>query len=216
MVRSKIEVKGFEARNYDGLMNLITLGYYPRFIKSAVSFINLPESATVLDIGCGTGRNARLIADHVGGDCRVTGIDIGTDMLNAFSRKQGNDLRLSAMKADIRDPFPFNNSSFDGAFMSFVLHGMEHDDRLHVLEEISRVLKPGGKFYLLDYRPLDLKSASILTRLIFRLECDLASEFLTHNWEDVLSLYGFGEFDEKVFFGKKVRILKSTRLMYTE
>lgn len=216
MARSKIEVKGFEARHYDGLMNLITLGYYPRFIKSAVSFMDLPDKAHVLDIGCGTGRNARLIADHVGTDCMVTGIDIGADMLAGFSLKQGKDPRLSAMKADIRSPFPFPDLSFDGAFMSFVLHGMEHDGRLHVLKEIQRILKPGGKFYLLDYRPLDLKSASLLTRFIFRLECDLASEFLTHNWEDVLSRYGFGEFDEKVFFGKKVRILKSTRLMYTE
>ncbi|PJB78730.1 MAG: hypothetical protein CO090_06225 [Acidobacteria bacterium CG_4_9_14_3_um_filter_49_7] len=216
MARSKIEVKGFEARHYDGLMNLITLGYYPRFIKSAVSFMDLSKKSHILDIGCGTGRNARLIADHLGGDSRVTGIDIGADMLVGFSLKQGKDPRLSVLKVDIRKPFPFPDASFDGAFMSFVLHGMEHDDRIHVLKEVQRILKPGGKFYLLDYRPLDLKSSSLFTRLVFRLECDLASEFLTHNWEDVLSRYGFGEFDEKVFFGKKVRILKSTRLMYTE
>jgi ubiquinone/menaquinone biosynthesis C-methylase UbiE len=216
MVRSKIEVKGFEARNYDGLMNFITFGYYPRFIRNAVSFMNFPENTDIIDIGCGTGRNARLIADQVRGNCRITGVDIGTDMLNTFARKQGGDARLSAIKADIRNPFPFNDSSLDGAFMSFVLHGMEHDERLHILAEIHRILKPGGKFYLLDYRPLDLESSSLLTRLIFRLECELASEFLTYNWEDVLSGLGFGEFEEKVFFGRKVRILKSTRLMYTE
>jgi len=216
MARSKVEVKGFEARHYDGLMNLITLGYYPHFIRTAISFMDLPDNAHVLDIGCGTGRNARLIADHAGRGCRVTGIDIGADMLAGFSMKQEKDPRLLAMKADIRNTFPFPDSSFDGAFMSFVLHGMEHDERLHVLKEIQRILKPGGKFYLLDYRPLDLKSSSLFTRLIFRLECDLASEFLTYNWEEVLSKQGFGKFEEKGFFGKKVRILKSTRLMYTE
>ncbi|NOY22524.1 MAG: class I SAM-dependent methyltransferase [Acidobacteria bacterium] len=216
MARSKVEVKGFEARHYDGLMNLITLGYYPRFIRSAVSFMDLPKDAHVLDIGCGTGRNARLIANHLGENSRVTGVDVGTEMLAGFSRKQGRDSRLSAMKADIRKRFPFPDNSFDGAFMAFVLHGLEHDDRLHVLTEIQRILKPGGKFYLLDYRPLDLKSSSLFTRFIFRLECDLASEFLTYNWEGILSRQGFGKFEEKGFFGKKVRILKSTRLMYTE
>ncbi len=216
MARSKIEVKGFEARHYDSLMNLITLGYYPRFIKNAVSFMDLPNDAHVLDIGCGTGRNARLIANHLGSDSRVIGIDIGADMLSGFSRKQEKDPRLSAIKSDIRYNFPFPDKSFDGVFMSFVFHGMEHEERLHVLSEIYRVLKPGGKFYLLDYRPLNLKESSLFTRLVFRLECDLASEFLTHNWEEILSGYGFGEFNEKCFFGKKVRILKSTRLLYTE
>ncbi|NOZ13924.1 MAG: class I SAM-dependent methyltransferase [Acidobacteria bacterium] len=216
MARSKIEVKGFEARHYDSLMNIITLGYYPRFIRSAVSFIELPDDARVLDIGCGTGRNARLIANHLGDSCRVVGIDIGADMLAGFSGRQGKDPRLSVMKADIRHRFPFRDKLFDGVFMSFVLHGMEHEERLHILSEICRVLKPGGKFYLLDYRPLDLKSGGLLTRLVFHLECDLASEFLTHDWEEILSGRGFGEFDEKCFFGKKVRILKSVRLLYTE
>ncbi len=216
MARSKIEVKGFEARHYDGLMNLITMGYYPRFIRKAISFITLPETAHVLDIGCGTGRNAKLIANRLGEKSRVTGVDIGSEMLAGFSVKNRKEPRLSAIKADIRNPFPFPAETFDGAFMSFVLHGMEHEDRLHVLSEIHRVLKPDGKFYLLDYRPLDLKSSSLITRLIFRLECDLASEFLSYNWEKILSDHGFGEFEENTFFGKKVRILKSTRLMYTD
>lgn len=216
MTRSKIQVTGVEARHYDFLMNLITFGAYPRFIRRATAAVPAPGPGVLLDIGCGTGRNARLLARHLTGNDLVLGLDIGTDMLKRFAANMQRDRRLAGLRGDIRKGLPLRDHSASGAFLSFVLHGLEHHERLSLLTDIRRVLKPGAWLSILDYRPFDLARSGLLTRLAFRLECELAAEFLSHDWERILSHLGFHDFTETRFFSGKVRILNARSMVYTE
>jgi len=78
--QSKVEVKGLEAKHYDLLMNIITLGTYPFFIRKAIKALNLKEGDRVLDFGAGTGRNGCLILKQIKEKGEFIGIDIGEEM----------------------------------------------------------------------------------------------------------------------------------------
>jgi SAM-dependent methyltransferase len=90
----------------------------------------------VLDVGCGTGTNLRVLAESFG--CRVSGVDSSAGMLDEARRKLPDaDLRLG-----VAERLPFDDRSFDAALMSLVVHLL---DRPHAFEETSRVLDAGGR-----------------------------------------------------------------------
>ncbi len=210
MARTKIEVKGFEARHYDFLMNIITLGYYPKFIISVVNSLPVKDGDIVLDAGAGTGRNASLISRKA--DCSVVCLDIGEEFLGTLSEKARKNKKLIPVKASLKAPLPFKSNSLDSVFMCFVLHGFEHEERLFILNGFYRVLKPGGYFFLVDYNDeIDLKNASLLVKIGFYFECELASEFITHRWEDILKKIGIVPVEYRYFFGKNVRLTISKK-----
>ncbi len=206
MARTKIEVKGFEARFYDVLMNIITFGYYPFFIKSVVNSLPLSDNSVVLDAGAGTGRNSGLMSKRIR-DSKILCMDIGEEFLSHLAKKAKNNPQLNPIKASLKYFLPIKDNSVDLVFMCFVLHGFEHEERLFVLKEFFRILKPGGYFCLVDYNDeIDLKKASLFTKIGFYFECELASEFITHKWEDELKRIGFNNFTYNYYFGKKVRL----------
>jgi len=58
--RSKVEVGTKEARYYDLLLSLISLGVYPRFIRGAIDRMNIQPGQSILDLGSGN-RQKRLL-----------------------------------------------------------------------------------------------------------------------------------------------------------
>jgi ubiquinone/menaquinone biosynthesis C-methylase UbiE len=93
----------------------------------------------VLDIGCGTGINLRILAESFG--CRVSGVDSSEGMLEEARRKvPGADLRLG-----VAERLPFDDDAFDAALMSLVVH---HLDRPGAFAEACRILGPGGRLVI--------------------------------------------------------------------
>jgi demethylmenaquinone methyltransferase/2-methoxy-6-polyprenyl-1,4-benzoquinol methylase len=58
---SKVEVSGIVAKYYDILMNTITLGRYSSFIQKIILLMKIKPEHKIIDLGAGTGRNARLM-----------------------------------------------------------------------------------------------------------------------------------------------------------
>lgn len=99
----------------------------------------------VLDAGCGNGRNLVEIARH----CKsVCGIDSAPNMLK-FARKRAKREGVKAVfkSADIRN-LPFKAATFDVIFCLAVLHHLKKPQHEKALQEMRRVLKPGGKLFL--------------------------------------------------------------------
>lgn len=118
----------------------------------------------VLDVGCGRGLliagAAKRIAELNGGG-RVTGIDIwsNTDMAGNSAAATEHNLHLegvaqicSLVSAPAQE-MPFADASFDLVVSNLCLHNI-HDPgvRRRALEQIARVLKPGGTAILSDYK----------------------------------------------------------------
>jgi len=101
----------------------------------------------VLDVCCGEGRHMRALRD-VGAIC--FGLDLSGALLGKLKGKAPSDTPLIA-RGDMRS-LPFKRECFDLCINMFTSLGYfeERRDELQVLQEVSRILKPGGHF-VLDY-----------------------------------------------------------------
>lgn len=91
----------------------------------------------VIDIGCGDGYGSHVLKRN-GFD--VVGVDISEEMIKRAHERKIDD-SISFTQADVRH-LPFSDEMFDAALVVNVVEWTEHP--LHVLQELKRVLKPGG------------------------------------------------------------------------
>lgn len=91
----------------------------------------------ILDIGCAAGRYSRALKDK---GFEVVGIDLSEELLK-IAKKENPDIPF--ILADMRK-LPFLNESFDSVCAIAVLHHLEKHDMDGALQEMRRVLKPGG------------------------------------------------------------------------
>ncbi len=108
--------------------------------KRLVERLGLEEGARVLDIGCGTGRLARWIAERLGPKGSVVGIDPLEHRISV-ARSHAGSVRFEVGRAE--DLGAFEDSSFDAVCLSSVLHWVS--DKARALAEVRRVLRPGGR-----------------------------------------------------------------------
>jgi len=115
-----------------------------------VSFLqdraSLPPGAKVLDLCCGYGRHAIELARR---GCRVTGLDLSPTMLRR-ARQDASDQGVETrwVRGDMR-ALPLLEA-FDAAISMFTSFGYfeDEDENFNVLEEVARVLVPGGRFLI--------------------------------------------------------------------
>ncbi|HSC49555.1 MAG TPA: class I SAM-dependent methyltransferase [Gaiellaceae bacterium] len=96
----------------------------------------------LLDVGCGGGAHAAELAAH---GWSVTGIDVSAGQLE-LARARGVDV----VEADA-EALPFEDASFDAAVSMFTHTDM--GDFAAALREVTRVLRPGGRFVYLGVHP---------------------------------------------------------------
>lgn len=107
---------------------------------------------TIADVGAGTGYFSLPLAQAVGAQGKVYAVDAQEEMLALLRQKLdeaalANVESIHAEAEDMRLPA----SSCNLVFAANVWH--EFDDRAAVLQEFVRVLKPGGRIAILDWRP---------------------------------------------------------------
>jgi ubiquinone/menaquinone biosynthesis C-methylase UbiE len=103
---------------------------------------------TVLEVGCGTGDDARELAGLVGPTGKVVATDLSETMIDeARRRSAGSDLPIDFRMADLAG-LDFPDGTFDGAWAKLVL--MHTVDIETALDELVRVLRPGGRIAVYD------------------------------------------------------------------
>ncbi len=160
--------------------------YFVRFLDAACAaasfqlykrrlneLLNLRPGRRVLDLGCGTGDDARDMALSVGKDGLVVGVDNSQAMVTlANERARSSGLAVEFHVADaLKLPFP--DGHFDGSRADRSL--MHVPDARGALAEMIRVTRPGGPIviYEVDFETLLLDSPhKILTRTIAHTWCD--------------------------------------------
>ncbi len=209
---SKVEVKGFEAKFYDRLMDIITFGYYPFFIRKAIKDLGLKEGYKVLDMGAGTGRNALLMKEYIKDRGEILGLEIGKEMKDQFIKntKKFENIKLKDKKID--ELLAFENE-FDVVFISFVLHGFIQEKREIIIKNAYKALKKGGVFAVLDYNNFDVDSAPFYVKFAIRkVECPLAEDFIKRDTKEMLKNFGFKDYEEHLCFNGYVRLLKAKKV----
>jgi len=136
----------------------------------------IAPGARVLDLGCGVGSNTALLADRVGPQGRVVGLDKSAEMVAAASQRvqAGN----AAFETGDARALPFEAGAFDAVWLERTLVHIEETDR--ALSECKRVLAAGGTIVIaeLDYTGvlIDDPHTPELTRRILRQTVDPAAQ----------------------------------------
>ncbi len=117
------------------------------FTAEVLDMAQIKKGDLILDVACGTGPSTIEAARLVGGNGRVTGIDIAPGMLSIArekARRAGlSNVEFCEMDAENLD---YDDSTFDCAISQFGL--IHFPNRLKALKEIRRVLKPEGRISL--------------------------------------------------------------------
>jgi len=209
---SGIELTKFTAHHYDLLMNSLSFGKYGKFIDKAIRDLKIKPDSSILDLGCGTGRNASLILQYLDNRGKIMGLDLSSIMQGHFKKRFANEKRVHFQKQRIDIPFDLNEK-FDVVFISFVIHGFPHEVRNTIIDNSINHLKPDGIFAILDFAEFDIKKIPALHRWVFKtIECPYAYDFVERDWETLLKLKGLEKVSEDFYFFTYVRLLK-TRLV---
>lgn len=128
-------------------------------IERLLDELDLHGNEQVLDVGCSRGELTISLARRLSSPGKVTGVDIWLDREEENSAEQetlhnaeveGVKDLLSVSTADARQ-LPFEDSSFDVVTSCLTLHNLNYsEERLLALQEMLRVLRPGGKLRILD------------------------------------------------------------------
>lgn len=115
------------------------------FLRRLVDLLQPPKGSRMLDVACGKGRHAKVLAD-LGFD--VTGFDLSPSSIEAALALESDNLHF--YQHDMR--LPFRTNYYDYAFNFFTSFGYFKTEREHynAIRTVSQSLKPGGTF-VLDY-----------------------------------------------------------------
>ena len=131
------------ARTYDNKR----FDFFRRFQKKAVLMTQLKEGQRFLDIGCGTGWAVRYAAGTIRGNGEFYGIDMSSKMIEK-ARENSRCLKNIRFQKALVEELPFESDFIDNAICTNSFH--HYLDPVKALIEIRRVLKPGGRIYILD------------------------------------------------------------------
>ena len=134
------------ARTYDRLNHVMTLGLDRRWRRLGVQAAGLwhgraARAPKVLDVACGTGDMVLELQKH---GCEVTGVDLSEEMLVIAKRKVEN----GKWKVADAECLPFDDETFDAVTCDFGVRNFVNLEK--GLNEMLRVLKPGGRMVILE------------------------------------------------------------------
>jgi len=133
-------------RFYDVLYHRLINGY----VDSATTLMDdlIEDGDIVLDVGCGTGLLSHLAAPRA---ANVVGVDLSIGMLQKAQNKNRRKYPLHFVNGDAMN-LPLSRK-FDCCVSAFMLVMLPREKRWRVIEEMARLLKPGGRIAFLSSRP---------------------------------------------------------------
>lgn len=136
---------------YDRLNDRLSFGQHRIWKKMAVKWSEAKAGDRALDLCCGSGDLALILAKTVGENGLVVGLDFACQQLEIAQQRQTRycpHLPMTWLQGDALN-LPFPNRHFDCATMGYGLRNVT--DIPLCLRELRRVLKPGAKAAILDF-----------------------------------------------------------------
>lgn len=129
--------------NYDHMNSIISFQRHVKWRNDVMKRMNVKKGAKALDVCCGTGDWSFSLANAVGTTGEVIGLDFSKNMLSIAEQRNesSQQSQLTFMHGNAME-LPFEDNSFDYVTIGFGLRNVP--DYLKVLQEMNRVVKPGG------------------------------------------------------------------------
>ena len=120
--------------------NAVSTNYQAVDGTKLLELLSIPEGSTVLDLGCGTGNLTAVMAERVGSQGHVVGVDPDGERIKV-AREKNAKRNITFQKAD-GETFP--EDQYDLVFSNYVIHWIENKEP--VFQRVHKTLRPGGKF----------------------------------------------------------------------
>ena len=139
------------ARRYDLANRLLSGGMDVRWRKRLVAEVRRHRPTSVLDLATGSGDVAFALSQHLPPETRITGLDFCQPMLDQARLKKSQSARYANVTFHQGDvlALPVASGKFDAVTISFGLRNLA--DRAQGLQEMFRVLRPGGRLFILEF-----------------------------------------------------------------
>ena len=132
---------------YDRLNTFMTLGADDRWRRRACEVAAPPAAGSAIDVCCGTGKLAVMLAERVGPFGRVEAVDLSPEMIDRAADRYHGLVQVRFRVGNALD-LPFEDATFDAATISFGLRNLP--DFAAGFRELARVVKPGGRVVCLE------------------------------------------------------------------
>jgi ubiquinone/menaquinone biosynthesis C-methylase UbiE len=105
----------------------------------------------ILDVGCGTGYFVRMLAEIAGAQGSVVGVDAAPEMIAHASSRSRSAANVS-FEVGSAGALSFPAASFDVVVSSLTMHHVAPAEQLAAVQEMRRVLRPGGALLIAEFQ----------------------------------------------------------------
>ena len=164
-------------RRYDRTGAMMSFGQDPRWRRAMVDAIAPQPGQRILDVATGTGMVARAVAQR---GAIVTALDQSEAMLGVAMAHPHPGITFVQGEAE---HLPFDDATFDALTFTYLLRYV--DDPAATLAELARVVKPGGRIGMVEFRVPDNPALKQLWRAHTRVGLPLMGRAVSPAWYEV-------------------------------
>ena len=183
----------------------LSVGGEARFRQLALQGLTIHSETQVLDLCCGSGQTTQFLVKF---SQNVTGLDASPKSLQ---RARQNIPEASYVEA-FAEKMPFADNLFDVVHTSVALHEMQPQQLRKIINEVYRVLKPGGVFTLVDFHaptnPIFWPGVSVFLLLF---ETKTAWELLKTDLAGLLAETGFEVGEPTLYSGGSLQVIQAKK-----
>jgi demethylmenaquinone methyltransferase/2-methoxy-6-polyprenyl-1,4-benzoquinol methylase len=146
-------------KNYDLMNDLMSLGVHRLWKKNLINWMNPQPGNQIIDVAAGTGDLARMASKKNNNKNRFCCVEPNMEMFATGKEKLKN---LSNIKwyLNSAEKLPFKENTFDFYTISYGIRNVT--DINQCLKEAYRVLKPGGRFFCLEFSKVENEILNLL------------------------------------------------------
>ena len=157
------------------------------FVQLIETLIPPAARAEVIDIGCGVANSHPLLAERIG---RLAGVDVSKACIaRAADQNPRNEYRVYDGVS-----LPYPGGSFDAASAVCVFHHVPVANRVHLAQDVRRVLRAGGLFAIFEHNPLNPLTMHVVNNCEFDKDAVLLRRRET---ESLIEKAGFRDVDTR-------------------
>lgn len=192
---------------YDAISRLaaLSVGGEERLRRLALQGLTVQPDTKVLDLCCGSGQATAVLVEQ---SQAVTGLDASP---RSLARARRNVPQANYVEA-LAEAMPFPEACFDVVHTSMALHEMTPPQRQQILQEVHRVLKPGGQFVLIDFHPpRNLLFWPGLSLFLALFETETAWQLLKSDLSKLLEATGFQCQSQVLHAGGSLQVIQAQK-----
>ncbi len=168
---------------YDPIVGILFFGQEGKIRQNVLDLARIQPGESILEVGCGTGTLTLAAKARTGSQSRVAGVDVAPDMLATARRKATRTGFAVEFQSGRIEAIPYPDAQFDLVLSSLMLHHVHGEAaKEQGMREIYRVLKPGGRLFIVDATRPENPHMRSLASLV------LGPEMLAHQVQEFIPL----------------------------